>query len=364
MKSSIHSGLRAVDFFCGGGGMSSGLMRSGIEVVAALDNDAQCQETYTANHPHVNFLLEDVTELSEKKFSNQTGIQKNDDRMIFIGCSPCQFWSVITGKSEVRSERKKTSSQSRNLLHDFLRFVKYYKPGFVIIENVRGIERNQRESGLLNLLKFLERNNYSVDSSILSCADFGVPQTRRRFILVASRVVSKIHLPEASGRRKSPTVRSAIGKLSKIKAGESDKGDALHRSPSLSDTNIARLQVTPEGGLRSGWMNKSKLMIEAYRDKPLAFFRENYGRMSWDAPAPTITTKFYALGSGRFGHPEQNRALSLREGALLQTFPKSYKFKTNGFHPTARIIGNAVPPKLACELGKSIIKQAKKAGII
>ena len=358
MACTLQPGLRAADFFCGGGGMSCGLKRAGISIVAALDNDPQCQETYEANHPGVKFLSEDVKKLPVKEFGEMTGIGRNDDGMIFVGCSPCQYWSVITGKAKMESERKQKSRESRNLLRDFLSFVKFYHPGFVVVENVRGIERTPEESGLSCLLDFFDANGYGVSKAVLACADFGVPQTRRRFVLVASRVLPDIGLPKPG--RKRPTVRDVIGALPKIKAGETDPKDALHRAPSLSEANIARLRMTREGGTRDSWMH-SDLQIDAYRNKPLQFFRDNYGRMWWDAPAPTITTKFFALGSGRFGHPEQNRALSLREGALLQTFPKSYKFKTNVFAPTARIIGNAVPPEFARRLGASIVAQVRRA---
>ena len=342
--------------------MSYGLTGAGIHIVAALDNDAQCQETYEANHPGVKFLREDITKLSEAAFGEMAGVQRNDDRMIFIGCSPCQYWSVINGKAKLESERKRKSRESRNLLCDFLRFVDYYRPGFVVVENVRGMKRNPGESGLSSLLEFFDENGYKADSGVLACADFGVPQTRRRFVLVASRVVPDIQLPKPGC--KQATVRDIIGGLPKIKAGETDPHDAWHRSPALSEINIARLRMTKEGGTRDSWMNRADLQIDAYRDKPLEFFRENYGRMSWDAPGPAITTKFFSLGCGRFGHPEQHRALSLREGALLQTFPKLYKFKTSNFASTARIIGNAVPPKFARKLGKSIVQQAQEAQVV
>ena len=342
--------------------MSYGLMKAGIRVVAALDNDPQCQETYKANHPEVDFLLEDITNLSTKKFSTETGIQRNDDEMIFIGCSPCQFWSIINGKARVNSMRKRKSRDSRNLLRDFLRFVKFYKPGFVIVENVRGMELNPDDSGLSDLLNFFKKNGYSVDKSILAFSDFGVPQKRRRFVLIASRVVLEIHLPKPIADQPK-TVQQVIGDLPKIKAGETCSNDSLHRASSLTEKNLARLQMTPEGGTRSSWVNSSKLQINAYKGKPLHFFSENYGRMSWDALSPTITTKFFSIGCGRFGHPDQDRSLSLREGALLQTFPLSYKFKIEGLAPTARIIGNAVPPEFSHRLGLSIITQAKKSGV-
>jgi len=145
--------------------------------------------------------------------------------------------------------------------------------------------------------------------------------------------------------------------------GECAPGDRLHKSPNLSSTNLARLKLTPQGGARKHWHQCDDLQIDAYRGKSPEFFRENYGRMAWHKPAPTITTKFFALGCGRFGHPEENRAISLREGAMLQTFPKSYKFTTSTFKDTARIIGNAVPPKFARRIGGAIVKAAREAGL-
>ena len=350
--------LRAVDFFCGGGGMSLGMGGAGIEIVAGIDNDPGCRETYKANHPDSRFIQADITELPIEELGEQTGISKDDDNLIFIGCSPCQHWSIITGHGD--SERKKASRNSRNLLRDFHRFVDHYRPGFVVIENVRGIERNSADSGLAELRSFFDDNGYRHQSGALSVNDFGVPQTRRRFILVASRVLgSSISLPQKTGDDR-PTVANAIGgKNSRrpIKAGECDPNDDLHKSPALSDTNIERLKLTKEGCDRASWHHRDDLQINAYRDRSIDFFRENYGRMAWDKPAPTITTRFTSISCGRFAHPKEHRAISLREGALLQTFPETYRFMTSSFVKTARIIGNAVPPKFAQAIGASILQQ-------
>ena len=216
----------------------------------------------------------------------------------------------------------------------------------------------RNESGLADLLLFLDDSGYCYDKDVLATNGFGVPQTRQRFILIASRVLDSVSLPKSG--KNQPTVFDFIGgkkRLPKIKAGECDNRDKLHKSPSLSKTNIKRLELTPAGGLRKYWHRRDDLQIDAYRDKSAEFFRENYGRMAWGKPAPTITTKFFAISCGRFGHPEDNRAISLREGAILQTFPKSYKFKTSGFLNTGRLIGNAVPPKFAQKIGRSIVEQ-------
>jgi len=228
-----------------------------------------------------------------------------------------------------------------------------------MIENVRGIQRHREDSGLDALVEFLNKNGYyTPDEKVMTACYYGVPQSRQRYVLIATRVGSGLKIPE--GSKKTATVRQHIGKLPMISAGEEAPAKLpLHRSPWLSDKNIERLRMTPEGGERKHWANK-KLLIPAYKDKPVSFFRENYGRMSWDKPAPTITTKFFAIGSGRFGHPDtkQHRAISLLEGALLQTFPKSYKFKTTATTTTARLIGNAVPPQLAKRLGKALVQHA------
>ena len=350
--------IKAVDFFCGGGGMSCGMKRAGIKIVAAVDNDPICQETYEANHPETTFILGDITKMDEVSFSEQAGIEKDDDNLLFIGCSPCQYWSVITG--DEKSAKKKKAHKTRNLLRDFLRFVAYYRPGFILVENVCGIRKNPQESGLSDLREFLERDGYCFDEKVLVASDCGVPQTRRRYVLLASRVIKNIKLPKS--KTKTTTVYDIIGdgKFPKINAGETDKKDPLHRAPKLSDKNIARLKMLKAGGTREKWAKNDDLLIDAYRDKPVSFFHENYGRMFWDRPGPTITTRFFAISCGRFGHPEQNRAISLREGAMLQTFPKNYKFKTKTYQKTAILIGNAVPPKLAYHIGKSLTRLASK----
>ena len=283
-------------------------------------------------------------------------IKKDEANLLFVGCAPCQYWSVITGRAG--SQRKEKSHGSRNLLLHFLRFVNYYRPGFVLIENVIGMNRNAEESGLNKLRKHLKKNDYEISvDEVFEAHKYGVPQTRRRFVLIASRV-GRINPPKATGR--TAVVRDAIGKMSMIRAGGNPpENDLQHRSPSLSEINIKRLKLTPEGGGRSHWADKDELQIQAYRDKPVTFFRENYGRLAWDKPAPTITTKFFAISSGRFGHPKQDRAISLREGALLQTFPPNYQFETKSFVATAKLIGNAVPPELARRIGKALLRACR-----
>ena len=328
--------------------MSQGLHKAGINVIGAIDNDPICEETYKANHKNSTFLPEDIKKYPVEKLEQDIpGLEKEDGKMVFIGCSPCQHWSIIRHPRTV-------STNSSNLLCYFTRFVEYYKPGFVVVENVIGIEsdKNKEQSGLQNLMDILKINGYERKYKQLSCQHYGVPQTRRRFILIATRneeAKDNLKLPKRA--RKIKTVKDAFVNLKPLDQGETDK-DSLHRAAGLSKKNIRRLGKTEEGGGNHGWRNDEDLGIDTYRRHN--GFLLNYGRMHRDKPAPTITTKFFALGSGQFGHPTEDRAISLREGALLQTFPRSYKFKTTSMQNTARLIGNAVPPEFARRIGEAI----------
>ena len=334
--------------------MSLGATQAGVRVVAAVDNDPMCRETYKANHKGVTLLNDDIQSIKFRDLAD-LGVKRNDDNMIFVGCSPCQYWSGINGKPG--SKRKATAKPARNLLRDFLCFVKYFQPGWVVVENVTGILRHRRASGLSDLCEFFDNKGYQYNFDRMSVRDYGVPQTRTRFVLIASRMAeTKADVPFPDKAQKQRTVRDSIERLPKIKAGETCTSDPLHRAAGLADINLKRLAVTREGDDRGGWNKNQKLQIDAYRDKDITFFRENYGRMWWDKPAPTITTRFSSLSCGRFGHPSQNRAISLREGAMLQTFPKSYKFKTKSITDTARLIGNAVPPEFAKRLFSAIAR--------
>lgn len=273
-----------------------------------------------------------------------------------IGCSPCQYWSVI------RTD-KTTSSKSKNLLHEFHRFVKHFNPGYVIVENVPGILNKKEESGLKKFVNSLEDQGYKVHYEIVNLNNYGVPETRKRFSLIANRISDEVVFPEADDSK--PTVRDFIGEhngFPLISAGHKDQTDFMHTVAGLSGINIKRLKKTPkDGGSRSSWAD-TKLQLKAYRNpKGTINFSDTYGRMSWDKPAPTITTKFFSISNGRFAHPEEDRAISLREGATLQTFSKTYKFIGTSTASIARMIGNAVPPLYAKKLGQSIVENHESA---
>jgi len=343
--SKVSSSLKAIDFFCCAGGMTEGFENAGINVIAGIDIDPDCKETYEKNHPKSKFILKDIKELNTNYFLKEMNIQKNDDSLIMIGCSPCQHWTII-------NTDKDKSEPSKNLLLDFKKFVRYYKPGYVVIENVPGIELNSEDSGLEEFLSFLKNNKYKYTKEILDMSKYGIPQKRVRFVLLATRNKTDISLPNKGNA--IITLKDIIKNLPVIRAGSRNKENELHRSQKLSDTNIKRLKLTPKnGGTRSAWKDDPDLQIEAYKGKD-NMFRDVYGRMKWDVPASTITTRFNSISNGRFGHPSQTRAISLLEGALLQTFDKSYSFLGKSDSIIARHIGNAVPPLFAQQLANSI----------
>ncbi len=343
--------MKAVDFFCGGGGMSFGMQKAGIRVLAGIDNDENCRDTYKANIKKAKFIKADVFKLEERDLETSLKLSRNDDNLILIGCSPCQFWSII-------NTDKKKSKESKNLLIEFERFVKYFNPGYVVVENVPGVLRKKGESGLESFINWLESNGFVVHFKVHNTADYNVPQSRRRFTLIANRV-SDVEL-EPIKTEKRITVRDVLGPKNGfplVKAGHRDTTDFKHTVSNLSKTNLERLKkVQVNGGNRLGFANDPELQLKCFVGKDNSF-KDTFGRLWWDKPSPTITTKFFSVSNGRFVHPEEDRALSLREGAVLQSFPKKYKFKGTSISNIARLIGNAVPPEYAKRIGQAIINQ-------
>jgi DNA (cytosine-5)-methyltransferase 1 len=339
--------LKAIDFFSGAGGLTNGLMAAGISVLAGIDNDGSCKETFEKNNKGAIFLTKDITKYTPENLKRDLNIKINDDDMIFAGCAPCQFWSII------RTSKEK-SKKTKNLILDFQKFVEYFRPGFVVVENVPGIS-SKKDSPMGNFITALKSFGYDITHDVTDMSLYGIPQKRRRFTLLASRV-AKISLPKAAGKK--ITVEDVLGVkngFSKIEAGTKDKTKFLHTAANLSKKNLERLNMTPKnGGDRSNWQNKKKYQLPCYAFGEKKFY-DTYGRMWWNRPSPTITTKFFSVSNGRFAHPEENRAISLREGATLQTFPKNYEFVGTSIASVAKMIGNAVPPKFAKIIGEQII---------
>ncbi|MBC6995534.1 DNA cytosine methyltransferase [Neolewinella lacunae] len=339
--------LVAIDFFCGGGGMTYGLRNAGIDVLAGIDFDESCRQTYTANNPLSKFINIDVSKMQPKDLQKHVKIRRRQRNLILVGCTPCQFWTLL-------NTNKSKSEKSKNLLDDFGQFVEYYLPGYILLENVPGI-LNRKDSPLSVFLTLLDRMKYKYDFKVINAKNYSIPQSRKRFILIASRT-KKITVKKSDGKG-IVTVRSAIGGqniFKNISSGSVDLSPKAISCLNLSEKNIERLKLTPkDGGNRMAWKDDDELQINAYRGKD-NYFRDVYGRMFWDKPSPTITTKFLSISNGRFAHPEENRGLTVREGAILQTFPQTYKFDSGSLALSAKIIGNAVPPKLATFFGNYI----------
>lgn len=344
------SQFRAIDFFCGAGGMSCGFTQAGIKVIAGIDIEKQFEQTYLANHKESKFINQDITRYQPQQLQTELNLDKHDDNLIFIGCSPCQYWSQI-------NTNKRKSSYTNNLIHDFQRFVKFFRPGHIVVENVPGILNKSNNNILLTFLDFLTFHGYKYEYRIIRTENYGVPQARKRFVLIASRVKKNISLPNPDTSSENMTVANFIGKANgfpKISDGHKDESGFLHSTAALSRKNKLRVMATPiDGGDRLAWKNNPDLQLDAYKGKD-NIFRNIYGRMWWHKPSPTITTRFIATSCGRFSHPDENRGISLREGATLQTFPKDYKF-IGGLVSIAKQIGNAVPPQMAKRIAQSII---------
>ncbi|MDI9334650.1 MAG: DNA cytosine methyltransferase [Cytophagales bacterium] len=338
--------IYAIDLFCGVGGLTQGLREAGISVVAGIDIDPSCAHPFEANHPQSRFLLKSVESLSA---ADLHALWPSNSIRLLAGCAPCQPFS-----SYARNAPKDHSKWG--MLFHFSRLIRDTKPEFVTMENVPGLAR---EAPFVDFLNTLKEGGYQVAYQTVNVADFGVPQQRKRLVLIASKL-GQISLPSPthSGSKNWLSVKDAIGKLPVLDAGEIDKNDLLHRSARLSPLNSSRIRASKPGGTWRDW--PKELVAECHRKESGKHSAGVYGRMRWDQPAPTMTTLCCGFGNGRFGHPEQNRAISLREAAIFQSFPINYQFASANnlisIKRVSKLIGNAVPPKLGEAVGITLIK--------
>lgn len=333
--------ISAVDLFCGVGGLTYGLRRAGIDVVAGLDVDASCRYPYESNN-RTSFIEADVRNVSA------TGIaelfQSGKPRLL-AGCAPCQPFSTYA-----RPARARAGVRDWSLVAKFAEIVREVKPELVTMENVPQLADHAVFDEFLESL-----DGYSIWWSIVQCAEMGVPQSRKRLVLMASNLGPDApKLAEQVVPRQ--TVRETIEGLPRLEHGGRSASDPLHVASRLSELNLRRIKVSRPGGSWRDW--PVDLRATCHKRTSGATFPSVYGRMEWDSVSPTITTQCFGFGNGRFGHPEQDRAISLREAALLQTFPPNYKFVTPGervrFNRLGRLIGNAVPPKLGEAIGHAL----------
>lgn len=346
-KMRVDSKIIAVDFFCGAGGMTAGLNKAGIRAVLGIDLDSSVKDSYELNNPYSTFLSSDISKPNLKVINSMLKVYPKS-KIVFAACAPCQPFSS--------ANKLKGKDSRKDLLLEFAKHVKRHKPTAIIIENVPGM-LTKGKTILDNFNQVLSEIGYQVQSGgkVIDAKDFGVPQTRRRLILLAARGKEVAYPAPTHGRdrgRKYRTVRQAIGHLPPIAAGEVHKTIPNHVARNLSKVNQDRLCSIPkDGGSRTSW--PENLWLECH--KTHSGHKDVYGRMKWDAPGPTLTCKCNSISNGRFGHPEQDRAMSLREAAYLQSFDSNYIFYGDAA-PVAVQIGNAIPPRLSRKLGIEIKK--------
>ena len=336
--------LTAIDLFCGAGGLTHGLTKAGIKVVAGIDLDPKCKYPFEANNQS-KFIQKNITDVTPDEL---LALYPENSIRILVGCAPCQQFSRYGRRHESSPDKK------WGMIRHFSRLVGDIKPAIVSMENVPELATHD----VFRIFKAdLANNGYQVTTSKIFCPDYGVPQSRTRLVMFASSLGELNILPPTRSPAAYETVRQAIGDTPALEAGQCDSADLLHRASNLSRLNMERILASSPGGCWREW--PEHLIAACHRAKTGKDYPSIYGRMEWDKPAPTITTQFFGFGSGRFGHPVQNRAISLREGALLQTFPKSYRFSRNNedisFSSMGRLIGNAVPVRLGEVIGNSII---------
>ena len=355
---SLGRRVKVFDFFSGCGGASRGFQDAGMDVVFALDWDADARRTFKRNFPKVTFESEDIRQV-KKDSVHKLLIKQRPHPVLFCGCAPCQpFTKQNTTRPELGEDDRVP------LLLEFLRFIRRCEPDIVFVENVPGIQNVCPDSEPLgSFLDGLKEAGYSEPAyKSVPLKRYGVPQGRRRFLLLASRH-GAVKLPPVTHGPGTPnsefaTVRDWIGDLPGIRAGETHPKIPDHQAAQLSALNLRRIRATPPGGGNRDWPEKLQLNCHQETNG----YTDVYGRMSWDRPASGLTTRCISYSNGRFGHPDQDRAISVREAACLQTFPMGFRFSGN-LNARARQIGNAVPVRLAEVVGRHVICHLAEASL-
>jgi DNA (cytosine-5)-methyltransferase 1 len=352
-----HKGVDArfgsvVDLFCGAGGLTHGLRKEGFRVCAGVDVDEYCRYAFERNNG-ATFLNRDVLDLAASELAT---LFAPEGPRILVGCAPCQPFSTYNQKNEDPKWR---------LVRRFGDLIAEMQPDVVSMENVPRLLEFQRGEVFDEFRRTLEVAGYAVCHRIVFLPDYGLPQRRSRLVLLASRHGELDLEPPTHTPDRYRTVQEAIGRLPAIEAGGRSETDDLHTASRLSDVNLRRIRASMPGGSWGDW--DDGLVADCHKADTGRGYRAVYGRMRYDEPAPTITTQFFGFGNGRFGHPEQDRGLSLREGAILQSFPPGYEFVQPGeriqFKALGRLIGNAVPVVLGQAIGRSIKTHLRAHGL-
>ncbi|GIU34071.1 cytosine-specific methyltransferase [Shewanella colwelliana] len=340
-----------VDLFCGAGGLTRGLLDSGILISAGLDIESNCKYAYETNNG-AKFYSKDITTLTSEEL--KTMYSEGDIRLL-AGCAPCQPFSTYSQGRDVKKDKKWP------LLYAFARLINETAPHLVTMENVPDVTKHKVYHDFVDILK---RQGYNVWANTVYCPDYGIPQTRNRHVLLASKLGPISMIPKTHDPEDYVTVRQVLSDkdLPKLKAGSTTKNDRLHKAAGLSELNMKRMKASKAGGTWKDW--PENLVAECHKKPSGKTYSSVYSRMNWDAPAPTMTTQFFGFGNGRFGHPNEHRAISLREGAIFQTFPEWYQFVDKDspiqISTIGKMIGNAVPPKLGNVIGQSFIRHIQQ----
>lgn len=335
------------DFFSGCGGTSQGMREAGLTIKLGIDLDRDSACTYRKNFPKAGFIERDIRMLRAKDIEPYVSSSSKRRPIVFGACAPCQPFS--------KQRRGHAEGDARkDLLSEFHRFVRTYLPEYVFIENVPGLQSVEEKKGpFARFIRLLTRLGYWHAHEIVVASHFGVPQHRRRLVLIASRL-GPIEFPKPthgpkSARKKLPSVWEAIGHLPPIAAGEIHPDVPNHQAANLSELNLRRIKATRVGGSRADW--PEALVLDCHRT--FDGHTDVYGRMAKNAPSSALTTRCISLSNGRFGHPTQHRAISVREAACLQNFPMDFEF-LGSLGSTGRQVGNAVPVAMARVFGEAI----------
>lgn len=349
MKKTKRKPLAAIDLFCGVGGLTHGLKLAGIPVTAGFDIEKSCKYAYEHNND-ATFVDIDIRKIEDAQLLS---FFPEGSERIMVGCAPCQTFSSHTQKIV---EREK--DQKWELISEYLKKIKVVKPSVISMENVPGICKYDIFD---NFVTGLQDEGYFVSYKIVFCPDYGIAQSRRRLVLLASKYGEIDLIAPTHKKQNYVSVEEVIGDLPSLEDGQIDANDPLHRCSALTAVNKKRIIASKPGGSWLDW--PQELRSPCHNRTTGGTYKSVYARMQWHTLAPTITTQFNNFGTGRFGHPVQNRALSIREGALIQTFPRTYEFfppdASIDFKKACRMIGNAVPVRLGEIIGISILRHLR-----
>ena len=337
-----------IDLFCGAGALTHGFILEGFNVVAGLDADKSCRYAYEKNNPDATFIekkIEDVEAAELKQWYPKEHIK------ILIGCAPCQPFSAYNKSKQNKDDKWK-------LLSNFSNLISKIEPDIVSMENVPTLTTFRNGKIYRRFVKRLKKDYIVTEYPRVSCLSYGVPQDRKRLVLFASKpkygkveLLDPTHTPDKYKR-----VGDVIWGLGPLEAGKTSWNDPYHKAAGLSELNLRRIKASKQGGTWRDWPDE--LVAQCHKQESGNSYSSIYGRMIWRAPAPTITTQCCGFGNGRFGHPKQNRAISLREAARIQTFPDDYEFvhpgEPHSITIISRFIGNTVPVELAQVIARNI----------